>query len=345
MNCTTFRSLFQLMLVLLGSILYTCVHGQTHAPPCGLTAFEPEDWGAQSLSDDTYNFTFDIYTRDDDVCYRLTPRATTYYLFMLKSQNDDDTWTVRGGNDISTYPGSAQANGIRRYAGYFSIGDADIRESIRESVRGGTIVVSAFLEVYDHDTYLYPDIYRGDLAPVDLRDRRGDLLALLRRNPATSTLPEFAEFLFSGSDILIESEGRTRKVIQSPPNWSDIDHDAPYCNLAGSIYSSCIANNNVLSVTNGDGTITSYTLSVFKDRTNDTAIRLFSRTFDIDGAESGEYGDEQTITTDISCDATLIALTDETHRHRHIPTQGLKQACRWVADNVDRNVHNTFLAW
>ena len=196
------------------------------------------------------------------------------------------------------------------------------------------------------DVYLYEDIYKSDFTHTDLRDLRPDLLTFLQRNPADSTYPEFAEFLFSGTRFLVETEGQIRKTYQSPPSWSDIDHDAPFCTLDGSpVYSSCLANNNVLTVTNSDGTITSYTLSVYRERSNDLAIRMFSRTYDTESAENGEYGDENTITTNIDCDDTVIALTDETDGHRHLPTHGLAQACRWVADNVDRNVYNTFVAW
>ena len=348
MNNIDKRYSFQTILTIVASILVAGVQGQTHAPPCGLVAFEPENWAEQPLSDSSYNFTFDVFEGNEGECRIESPGETTTFNLMLASKSEDLDWTFQDAQAFGPRFGStgeAVGNAIRRYHGAFSVQDDDLRDTLRTLVRDDDIQVSAYLSIGGWDVYVYNDVYKGDLTHTDLRDLRPDLLTYLQRQPATSTWPEFAEFLFSGTRFLFESEGEIRKTYQSPPSWSDIDQDAPYCTLSGSIYSSCIAKNNVLTVSDSDGMTTSYTLSVFRDQSNDTAIRLFSRTYHTESAEIGEYGVENTITTNIDCDDTIVALTDEPNRHRHLPTHGLAQACRWVSDNVDRNVYNTFVAW
>ena len=314
-------------------------------PPCGIVSLEPtDDWSMNAADDYEYDYTFRLNAGDS----KSRCNQWVYHAFWVIPASTAESAPILLFHPIIQRLGFlpvVDGQGVATIEGAFRPINFDMKSAVDEYLQTDASIDLRAMVRSNLGNFTIYEWSNG--THIDHRDT-SELFTWWytihydwRENGAYYIDPY--RFLMEGTNRLLEYNEHINRVIHAPvPPWSDLDMPAPECDLVGEVYDSCTARNRIISFTDSAGMIKSYSIEVTKSRMDDeVSVELFYRTFSEADAATQSYGDKTVVADDITCDANRIILTDDADHHTHIPPDGVKMACIWVEDNVDREATNS----
>ena len=320
-------------------------------PPCGIKSVDRADWENMRISDSSYTLTVDVYGQE---C--TTGNYDLNYLVSMETNWEGEETNIfhvyHFYRRIETKLVSNSDNIARLYYSLDIVND-DHREQLRDNIDDGGILKfnviirlpdgSSRYDVNESGNIIYQyhvDSQRNHRIfnlTIDNNHLYESMAKLVRVQSGYSAMFTFLweDNMFDGPTVVNPG----RRIYQAP-QWSDVDSIAPNCEIEGSEYISCQAQNSLLNYIDANGMNVNYTLSLIKTTaTGPIDISVYKRVYVDTSTGNVNYGSKEVVVTNaLNCESKIIVLTDVDGKHVHLPASGLSDACAWLDENIPNDV-------